>query len=96
MCNQEEDKEVSVVKACHVLLELESRRNKLDRLHRGNPYFLRYRTDILDFNVNSLQTILKGKEYPHAETLRVVGVSKHMCGAATDLSINTLLNCETP
>lgn len=41
--------------ACHILLELESRRNKMDRLHRDNPFYLRYRTNILDFNVNTIK-----------------------------------------
>lgn len=83
--------------ACHVLLEMEARRNKVDRLHRDNPFFLRYKTDILDYNVNSLHSTLLALKYPYIEDpLKVIGVSKHMCGGATDLSINTLLNCKDP
>lgn len=53
--------------------------------------------NILDFDVNSLQAILTEKGYPDAkEQLNIIGVSKHMCGGATDLSINTLINCKAP
>ncbi|KAL4504041.1 hypothetical protein ABPG72_022671 [Tetrahymena utriculariae] len=94
---QEEKLSYKPYHACHVLLELESRRNKMDRLHRDNPFYLRYRTNILDFNVNALHQILQEQKYPYInQDLRVVGVSKHMCGGATDLSINTLLNCLNP
>lgn len=80
----------------HILLEISGRQNKCDKLHRQNPFYLRFRTDILDFNMNKIPQILADKGLDKSETaaLSVVGISKHMCGYATDISVKALLNCE--
>lgn len=77
--------------SAHILLEKESRRNKFDKHHRNNKNFIRLRTDINDFNINLTPQLLN--DYDKENLLyRVVGVSKHMCGGATDLSLNSLFN----
>ena len=76
--------------SAHILLEKEPRRNKFDKNHRTNPNFHRLRTDILNFNINVLGDVLTEFEKP----LKLIGVSKHMCGGATDLSINSLMRLE--
>ncbi len=78
-------------KSAHILLEKEPRRNKFDKHHRNNKNFIRLRTDITDFNINILPGILK-EFRPEPLFFNVVGISKHMCGGATDLSLNSLFN----
>ncbi len=69
------------------------RRNKFDKHHRENPYFHRFRTDISDFDMNALPKMVDDLKFSLGERIipGVVGVAKHMCGGATDLSINSLL-----
>ena len=107
-------------KSTHILLELEGRRNKLDKNHRDQGIFLRFRTDITHFNINSIPKVLSNhrsqlaKEETHVnqeseiipaskqdipvenEIYNVIGISKHMCGGATDLSLQSLLLCNKP
>ena len=44
-------------KSAHILLERESRRNKFDKSHRDNEFFMRFRTDIKDFDINKMPVI---------------------------------------
>jgi tRNA:m4X modification enzyme len=71
----------------HVLLERESRRHKYDRFHRDNPHYKRLMTDISDFQIDKVHLILSREDKG-----KVIGVSKHICGMASDLSISTLTN----
>jgi tRNA:m4X modification enzyme len=85
-----EDKEK---KSCHVLIEREPRRLKFDRFHRENPYFMRLRMDITDFNLATLQGQLPESYFQEYNSiLEYVGVCKHMCGAGTDLTVASLLS----
>ena len=77
--------------ACHVLIERESRRQKYDKFHRDNPYFIRLRMDIMDFHLDSLKSQLPQQYFQDVQQLSYVGICKHMCGAGTDLTINSLL-----
>ena len=78
-------------KSAHILIEKEPRRNKFDKNHRDNQNFIRLRTDINDFNINILPQVLP--EYKLDPLVyNVIGISKHMCGGATDLSLNSLFN----
>jgi tRNA:m4X modification enzyme len=58
----------------HLLVEREARRYKYDRNHTN---FRRIRCDIADLDLSSWQD-------------KLVGVGKHVCGAATDLSITAI------
>lgn len=58
----------------HLLIEREARRFKYDRNH---PNFRRIRCDISDIDLSSWQD-------------KLVGVGKHVCGAATDLSVTAI------
>lgn len=42
----------------HILLEREKRKLVYDKIHKENPFYLRFTTDIMDFNVNKLPQIL--------------------------------------
>jgi len=79
--------------SAYVLLEKEPRRNKFDKNHRNNKNFIRLRTDISDFNINQLPQILNDFK-PKSLKLNIIGISKHMCGGATDLTLNSLLKLE--
>lgn len=54
--------------------------NKLDESHSVE----RIRADISDFDIHQYDLIQKSKQ--------IVGVSKHLCGAATDFTIRCILN----
>jgi tRNA:m4X modification enzyme len=70
---------------------------------KANPYFQRYKCDISDFDVQKLaQTMAQtailsnsklnlNKEVSELNELNVVGVCKHMCGQALDISLRALL-----
>lgn len=75
--------------ACHLLIEREPRKLKFDRFHRENPYFMRCRMDITDFNLNILKEQLVSKGY--MKDVQYIGICKHMCGGATDLTLTSLL-----
>ena len=74
--------------------------------HRQNPYFQRFRSNVGDFDLKKIKTImldhLKSKNKYSEEQIarfsdelndcKIVGVCKHMCGMATDLSISAMKN----
>lgn len=54
-------------KSNHILLEREPRRNKLDKNHKNNKNFKRFRTDILNFDMTTIPSIIStsaGKVLP--------------------------------
>ncbi|KAM3139179.1 hypothetical protein pb186bvf_008777 [Paramecium bursaria] len=75
--------------ACHVLIEREPRKQKYDKYQRKNPYYIRCRLDITDFNLHKLKEQI-GFIKPF------VGICKHMCGGATDLTLTSLLSQQQP
>ena len=90
----------------HVLLEMEARRNKADMFHRDNPFFHRFRSNVGDFNLAKIKDIMveqikSSQKYTLEQVeefqkelagTKLVGVCKHMCGMATDLSISSMMN----
>lgn len=66
----------------YVLLEREGVRYKKDK---SSEKIVRYRTDILNFNMNFLLT-----DSHHSKKL--IGIAKHICGCALDISITSLIN----
>ncbi|CAD8160348.1 unnamed protein product [Paramecium pentaurelia] len=78
--------------AIHVLIEREPRKLKYDRFHRDNKYFIRCKMDIRDFNLKILEQQLKEQGYD--KEIQYVGVCKHMCGGASDLTLTSLLTQE--
>lgn len=87
----------------NVLLEREPRRNKFDRFMKDNPYFQRFKVDVSDFDVGRLPETMAElaksknpsldvkKEAAEINQLQIVGVCKHMCGGALDISLRALL-----
>ena len=67
--------------AAHILIDRGNPRMKDDRHHR-RPGYTRHRVDIAHLALSGLQPQIAGKP--------VVGVGKHLCGAATDLSLRCL------
>lgn len=45
-------------KSSHILLEREPRRNKLDKNHKNNQNFKRFRTDILNFDMKTIPSLI--------------------------------------
>ena len=68
-------------KAHHVLIDRETRRRKDDRLHRRQGYS-RHRIDIRHLVLSGLEAELGARP--------IVAVGKHLCGAATDLTLRCL------
>lgn len=87
----------------NVLLERESRRNKFDRFMKDNPYFQRYKSDVSDFDVKEMCTTMvdnallkkpnlqREKEIAELNDMAIVGICKHMCGGALDISVRALM-----
>lgn len=83
----------------HYLLERGSNRNKKDKY---SEKLIRYKTDIKDFDVDYIDEDIKNKinkSYPtencsSTETVnyKLLGIAKHICGCALDLSLTCLLN----
>ena len=96
-------KEVCKTKSKNVLLEREPRRNKFDRFMKDNPYFQRYRSDVADFDMQTLPSIMAKTAHEKVEKIdvkeaeaelndkKLIGVCKHMCGGALDISVRSLL-----
>lgn len=70
---------------------------------KNNPYFQRFKSDVSDFDVSRLPLTMAqtahekrpdlevNKEAAELNELQIVGVCKHMCGAALDISLRALL-----
>lgn len=67
-----------------VLVDRASHRHKQDNKVEERDVVHRIRADIADFDLRKLDICSAAKH--------IVGVSKHLCGAATDLAIRCLLN----
>ncbi|XP_018323302.1 tRNA:m(4)X modification enzyme TRM13 homolog isoform X2 [Agrilus planipennis] len=67
-----------------LLIEKASLRHKLDnKLEKGKDLVYRIRADIADVVLENIDMVTKRKQ--------VVGVTKHLCGEATDLAIKCLI-----
>jgi tRNA:m4X modification enzyme len=72
-----------------LLIDRSSTRRKYDRLEAAAEDFVRVRIDLCDLNMAGLPLAdVAGQD------LRVVGLAKHLCGSATDMSIRAL--CTLP
>ncbi|XP_071953611.1 tRNA:m(4)X modification enzyme TRM13 homolog [Antedon mediterranea] len=72
-----------------ILIDRGHNRRKLDCYHRNHgPKFERLNLDISDLDLASVPGI-KDKSQP------IVGISKHLCGAATDLALRCLITFNT-
>ncbi|XP_031332142.1 tRNA:m(4)X modification enzyme TRM13 homolog isoform X2 [Photinus pyralis] len=71
-----------------LLVERASLRHKHDnKLDKTDVSVVRIRADIADLLLPEIDTIAKAKH--------VVGVTKHLCGDATDLALTCLMNCQS-
>ena len=83
----------------NVLLERQGMRHKKEAKVDS---MVRYRTDIIDFNLNYLYDNMKDINIENKEKVKlysdnkdkvdIVGVAKHICGCAFDLSLSCLFN----
>jgi tRNA:m4X modification enzyme len=76
-----------------VLIDRDARRNKKDRYMRAFGFGIeRYLMDIADFDI--------AKYLKHVQTttsarpVRFVGIAKHLCGGATDLTLTSIKNLQ--
>lgn len=68
-----------------ILVDRASHRHKQDNKITDRDAVHRIRADIADFVIQKLNECKQAKH--------IIGVSKHLCGAATDLAIRCLLQC---
>ncbi|EDV22993.1 uncharacterized protein TRIADDRAFT_57802 [Trichoplax adhaerens] len=72
-----------------VLIDRANNRRKLDCMHTSNkmgPKFERVKMDIEHFNL---------AKYSFKADWDVIGIGKHLCGAATDVSLRCLMNTQS-
>lgn len=67
-----------------LLVDKASHRHKKDNKIEDRDMVQRIRADISDLDLNRLAIVQKSKQ--------LIGVSKHLCGAATDLALRCILN----
>lgn len=67
-----------------LVVDRASHRNKKDNLVKDRELIERVRVDIADLHLNGLSTVEKQDNF--------VGISKHLCGAATDLALRCIFN----
>lgn len=70
---------------------------------KDNPYFQRFKSDVSDFDVSKLPLTMAetaktkipdldiAKDAAELNELQIVGICKHMCGAALDISLRALM-----
>ena len=86
-------------KAIYILLERSGVRFKKENKNQKD-HSIRYKTDIIDFNLNYIDNIDKiTKEEKQRNILEqngynIIGIAKHICGCAFDLSLTALFNYE--
>ena len=86
-------------KAIYILLERSGVRFKKENKNQKDHSF-RYKTDIIDFNLNYIDNIdkitkeEKQKKMLEEKGYNVIGIAKHICGCAFDLSLTAIFNYE--
>ena len=86
-------------KAIYILLERAGVRFKKENKNQKD-HSIRYKTDIINFNLNYIDNIDKiTKEEKQKKLLKekgysIVGIAKHICGCAFDLSLTSIFNYE--
>ena len=86
-------------KAIYILLERSGVRFKKENKNEKENS-IRYKTDIIDFNLNYIDNIDKIAKRENQKKLleekgyNIIGIAKHICGCAFDLSLTALSNYE--
>ena len=73
-----------------MIIDRDRRRNKLDKNFRDEFETFREKMDIADFNLEAYLTHLR-TEKKLSNTNEIYCIAKHLCGGATDLSLNSVL-----
>lgn len=82
----------SAQKVDYILIDRANNRYKYDRYHRGEdqgPSFQRINLDIEHLDISKVPCLKNN------EAQKIVAVSKHLCGAATDLTLRCLMETLT-
>ena len=75
-----------------VLIDRDARRNKKDRYMRASGFGIeRYLMDIADFDIAKYLAHIQASTTT-AKPVRFVGIAKHLCGGATDLTLTSIKN----
>ena len=86
-------------KAIYILLERAGVRFKKENKNQKD-HSIRYKTDIINFNLNYIDNIdkitkeEKQKKLLEEKGYNIVGIAKHICGCAFDLSLTSIFNYE--
>ena len=86
-------------KAIYILLERAGVRFKKENKNQKD-HSIRYKTDIIDFNLNYIDNIdkitkeEKQKKLLEEKGYNIIGIAKHICGCAFDLSLTAIFNYE--
>ena len=86
-------------KSIYILLERSGVRFKKENKNQKD-HSIRYKTDIIDFNLNYIDNLDKiTKEEKQKKVLlekgyNIIGIAKHICGCAFDLSLTAIFNYE--
>ena len=78
-----------------VLIDRDARRNKKDRYMRGLGFGIeRYLMDIADFDIAKYLNHVKTQTQDE-KPVKFVGIAKHLCGGATDLTLTSIKNLQS-
>ena len=95
----EEINKVNNDKSIYILLERAGVRFKKENKNQKD-HSIRYKTDIIDFNLNYIDNIdkitkeEKQKKLLEEKGYNIIGIAKHICGCAFDLSLTAIFNYE--
>ena len=97
----EEISKINENKSMYILLERAGLRFKKENKNKNkNDHTIRYRTDIIDFNLNyidNINEVIKDEKQKNnfiKNGYYIIGIAKHICGCAFDLSLSSLFNYE--
>ena len=73
-----------------VVIDRDARRNKKDKFLRASGFECeRYRMDIADFDIVKYLDHIQ-KTTAKEKKVNIVGIAKHLCGGATDLTLTSI------
>ena len=99
----EEISKINENKSMYILLERAGLRFKKENKNRNEHtinHTIRYRTDIIDFNLNyidNINEVIKEEKQKNnfiKNGYNILAIAKHICGCAFDLSLSCLFNYE--
>lgn len=89
---QETGKQCSLKDSKFVLIDRDARRNKKDKYMRNLGFGIeRYLMDIADFDIAKYLNHVK-TQIQDSKPVKFVGIAKHLCGGATDLTLTSIKN----